>query len=91
MIQLNKNQEKNMEQKEVKPAHKHEIMEKPLPEILDEISSSIEIAEKATADARAAADEARMAGEKAAEQVMKKIRTLFLKMTQDITEELDKS
>jgi hypothetical protein len=46
-------------------------MEKPLPEILDEISSSIKLAEKAAADARASADEARLAGKKAAEQVMK--------------------
>ena len=47
-----------------------------------------ERAEKAAADARAAANEARLAGEKAAEQVMIKIRKLFLKMAKDITEEL---
>jgi len=78
----------DVEEKEVNTIKKHEIMEKPLPEILDEISSSIELAEKAAADARAAADEARLAGEKAAEHVMKKIRKLFLKMAKDITEEL---
>ena len=77
-----------MEEQEVNKVTKHEIMEKPLPKILDEISYNIELAEKAAADARAAADEARMAGEKAAEQVMKKIRKLFLKMVKDITEEL---
>ena len=77
-----------MEEKEVNTIKKHEIMEKPLPTILDDISSSIELAEKAAADARSAADEARLAGEKAAEQVMKKIRKLFLKMVKDITEEL---
>ena len=77
-----------MEEKEVKTVQKHEIMEKPLPKILDEISSSIELAEKAATDARTAADEARLAGEKAAGQVMKKIRKLFLKMVEDITEEL---
>ena len=77
-----------MVEKEAKPIKGHEIMEKPLPEILDEISSSIELAEKAAADARAAANEARLAGEKAAEQVMVKIRKLFLKMAKDITEEL---
>jgi hypothetical protein len=42
---------------------KHGIFSKPLPMILDEI-------EVATADARRAADEARSAGEKAAEEVM---------------------
>jgi hypothetical protein len=60
---------------------KHGIFSKPLPELLDEI-------EAAAADARAAADEARTAGEKAAQQVMKKLRKLFLKMSHDITEEL---
>jgi hypothetical protein len=60
---------------------RHEIFSKPLPELLDEIES-------AAADARAAADEARTAGEKAAQEVMKKLRKLFLKMSRDITEEL---
>jgi hypothetical protein len=68
----------------------HIIMDKPLPEILDDIETSIVTAEKAAADARQAAAEARKAGELAAAEVMKKIRKLFLKMTQDITEELDK-
>ena len=57
------------------------IMSKPLPMILDEI-------ELAAADARKAADEARASGEKAAEDVMRKLRKLFLKMSKDITEEL---
>jgi hypothetical protein len=78
-----------MAEKEVKIAKHSQIMDKPLPMILDEISSSIEVAEKAAADARAAAEEARRAGEVAAEQVMKKIRKLFLKMSNDITEELN--
>ncbi len=60
---------------------RHGIFSKPLPELLDEI-------EAAAADARAAADEARTAGEKASQQVMKKLRKLFLKMSRDITEEL---
>jgi hypothetical protein len=60
---------------------KHDIFSKPLPELLDEI-------EAAAADARAAADEARMAGEKAAQDVMKRLKKLFLKMSRDITEEL---
>jgi len=60
---------------------KHDIFSKPLPELLDEI-------EAAAADARAAADEARNAGERAAQDVMKKLRKLFLKMSRDITEEL---
>ena len=77
-----------MAEKELKIVKRSQIMDKPLPLILDEISSSIEVAEKAAADARAAAEEARKAGEVAAEQVMKKIRKLFLKMSQDITEEL---
>jgi hypothetical protein len=59
----------------------HPILSKPLPTILDEI-------EMATIDARKAADEARAAGEKAAEEVMKRLRKLFLAMARDITEEL---
>ena len=60
---------------------KYDIFSKPLPAILDDI-------EVATADARKAADEARTAGEKAAEDVMKRLRKLFLTMVKDITEEL---
>ena len=59
----------------------HDILDKPLPVILDEI-------QVAASDARKAADEARSAGEKAAEDVMKRLRKLFLKMAKDITEEL---
>jgi len=59
----------------------HPILSKPLPAILDDI-------EAATADARKAADEARSAGEKAAEEVMRRLRKLFLTMAKDITEEL---
>ncbi len=66
------------EEKEVKH---HDILAKPLPVILDEI-------QVAATDARKAADEARSAGEEAAEQVMKKLRKLFLKMSRDITQEL---
>jgi hypothetical protein len=64
-----------------KVKEKHGIFSKPLPEILDEI-------ETAAADARKAADEARSAGERAAEEVMKRLRKLFLTMVKDITEEL---
>jgi hypothetical protein len=64
-----------------KATPRHDIFSKPLPELLDEI-------EAAAADARAAADEARNAGERAAQDVMKKLRKLFLKMSRDITEEL---
>lgn len=60
---------------------KHGIFSKPLPEILDEIDA-------AAADARKAADEARSAGEKAAEEVMRRLRRLFLTMVKDITDEL---
>jgi hypothetical protein len=65
-----------------KVIEKNQIFNKPLPEILDDIQS-------AAADARQAADEARSAGEKAAEEVMKRLRKLFLKMAKDITESLD--
>ncbi len=60
---------------------KHGIFSKPLPAILDDI-------ETATADARKAADEARSAGEKAAEDVMRRLRKIFLAMVKDITQEL---
>ena len=60
---------------------KHRILSKPLPTILDEI-------EVAAADARKAADEAKLAGEKAADDVMRRLRKLFLAMAKDITEEL---
>ena len=66
---------------EMEPTKAPKIMTKPLPQILDEI-------EVATVDARKAADEARSAGEKAAEEVMKRLRKLFLVMAKDITEEL---
>ena len=62
---------------------KQNIMDTPLPLILEEIETS-------ATNARKAADEARIAGEKAAEDVMKRLRKLFLKMAKDITEELQK-
>jgi hypothetical protein len=68
---------------EKEPEKKQKIMDTPLPVILEEI-------ETAAADARQAADEARIAGEKAAEEVMKRLRKLFLKMAKDITEELER-
>jgi hypothetical protein len=77
-----------VEDKNTKTPVRHDIMQKPLPEILDEIDSSISTAEKAALEARKAADDARLSGEKAAAQVMKKIRKLFLKMSENITEEL---
>jgi|MudIll2142460700_1097286.scaffolds.fasta_scaffold864915_2 ribulose 1,5-bisphosphate synthetase/thiazole synthase len=67
----------------------HIILQKPLPEIIDDIEVSIKESEAAAADARQAADEARMAGEMAAEAVMKRIRRLFLKMADDITQEMN--
>ena len=69
-----------MEKEEDK--QQHGILSKPLPDILDEIAT-------AATDARKAADEARLAGEKAAEDVMRRLRKLFLTMAKDITEELD--
>jgi hypothetical protein len=68
---------------EKEPEKKHGIMDTPLPLILDEI-------ETAATGARKAAEDARVAGEKAAEDVMKRLRTLFLRMAKDITEELEK-
>ncbi|MCL2149610.1 MAG: hypothetical protein FWH51_01580 [Dehalococcoidia bacterium] len=66
----------------------HVILQKPLPEILDDIGISIQESEAAAADARKAAEEARWAGESAADAVMKKIRGLLLRMADDITKEL---
>lgn len=68
---------------EKEPEKKQKIMDTPLPLILDEI-------ETAASNARKAADEAKVAGEKAAEDVMKRLRKLFLKMARDITQELEK-
>ncbi len=62
---------------------KQKIMDTPLPLILEGI-------ETAANDARKAADEARISGEKAAEDVMRRLRKLFLKMAKNITEELEK-
>ncbi len=66
----------------------HLIMQKPLPEIIDDIDASIKRADEAAAEARRAAEDARLAGERAAEMVMRRISKVFLKMSQDITEEL---
>ena len=68
---------------EKEPEKKQNIMDTPLPQLLEGI-------ETAADDARKAADEARIAGEKAAENVMRRLRKLFLKMAKDITEELEK-
>jgi hypothetical protein len=65
-----------------KAPDKNQIFNKPLPLILDDI-------QEAAADARAAAEEARTAGERAAEEVLKRLRKVFLKMAKDITEALD--
>lgn len=67
---------------------RHQILEKPLPQILDEIYGSVNLVNKAAIDARKAADDARLAGEKAAEEVMRRFRKVFLKMVEDITKEL---
>jgi hypothetical protein len=63
---------------------RNQIFSKPLPAILDDIQD-------AAADARAAAEEARAAGEKAAEEVLRRLRKVFLKMAKDITEALDET
>ena len=77
-----------MAEKEQTKTANHLIMQKPLPEIIDDIEVSIQRADEAAIEARKAAEHARLAGEKAAEEVMRRIRKLFLKMSQDITEEL---
>ena len=68
---------------ENEPEKKQKIMDTPLPVILEEI-------EAAATNARKAADDAKIAGEKAAEEVMKRLRKLFMKMAKDITQELEK-
>ena len=79
----------NEEKQEGRPQRSsHAIMQKPLPEILDDLEKSIQESEAATEDARKAAEEARLAGEEAANAVMMKIRGLLLKMADDITKEL---
>jgi protein involved in temperature-dependent protein secretion len=55
-----------MADKKVEPEETPEILTKPLPQILDEIESSIRLANEAARDARKSAEEARKAGEKAA-------------------------
>jgi hypothetical protein len=65
-----------------KTTDRNQIFSKPLPEILNDI-------QEAAADARKSAEDARAAGEQAAEEVMKRLRKLFLKMAKDITEALD--
>lgn len=67
-----------------KVVERNQIFNKPLPLILDDIQD-------AAADARKAAEEARSAGERAAEEVMKRLRKVFLKMAKDITEALDET
>ncbi|MDP2931457.1 MAG: hypothetical protein Q8O05_03025 [Chloroflexota bacterium] len=62
---------------------KHTIFDKPLPVLLDEINV-------AAADARKAADDAKAAGEAAADEVLRKLRKVFMKMARDITEALEK-
>jgi len=53
------------------------------------LSSVLVIFSSSTAaDARNAADQAKAAGERAAEDVLIRLRKLFLKMAKDITEEL---
>jgi cell division septum initiation protein DivIVA len=75
-LSLGEDMEKELEKKQ-------NIMDTPLPLILEGI-------ETAAANANKAADEARISGEKAAEDVMKRLRKLFLKMAKAITEELEK-
>lgn len=61
--------------------HEHGIFDKPLPVILDEIQT-------AAGEAKQAAEDAKLAGERAAAEVMKRFRKLFLKMAKDIQEQL---
>jgi hypothetical protein len=84
--EINMAKEEKQEQRQERASHI--ILEKPLPEILDDIEVSINESEEAAADARKAAEEARLAGEKAAGAVLNRIRRLFLKMADDITQEM---
>jgi hypothetical protein len=77
-----------MTDKEQPKQASHLIMQKPLPEIIDDIDISIKRADEAAAEARKAAEEARLAGERAAESVMRRMRKIFMKMSQDIADEL---
>ncbi len=60
-----------MVDEKVKPEETPEILTKPLPQILDEIESSIRLADEAARDARKSAEDARKAGEKAASDATK--------------------
>ena len=60
-----------MVDEKVEPEGTPEILTKPLPQILDEIASSIRLADEAARDARKSAEEARQAGEKAASDATK--------------------
>jgi hypothetical protein len=60
--------EKATEHTPVKEEKTKKIMTQPLPQILDEIESSIRLADEAARNAREAAEEARKAGEKAAKE-----------------------
>ena len=73
------------------PEKKQGIMNTPLPMLLDNIETATEDAIKAAEDAKKAAEEARLAGEKAAEEVMKRLRKVFLKMAKDIQSALDET
>ena len=73
------------------PEKKHGIMDTPLPMLLDNMESATEEAIKAAADAKKAAEEARLAGEKAAEDVMRRLKKVFLKMAKDIQDALDET
>jgi hypothetical protein len=76
---------------EKEPEKRHGIMNTPLPMLLDDIESATGEAIKAAEDAKKAAEEARLAGEKAAEEVMKRLRKVFLKMAKDIQDALDET
>ncbi len=76
---------------EKEPEKKQGIMNTPLPMLLDNMESATEEAIKAAEDAKKAAEEARLAGEKAAEEVMKRLRKVFLKMAKDIQVALDET
>jgi hypothetical protein len=83
------NKETKEERSERPDSMGHQILQKPLPEILDMIDAGIKDSEEAASDARKAAEEARMSGEKAAAMVMDKIRRVFLKMADTITQEME--
>jgi len=70
------------EKKMVSEEKPKKIMVQPLPQILDEIEDSINLANEAAKDAREAAEEARKAGEKAASEAARVAAEMIARVEQ---------